>query len=76
MAAGTLLCKLNERRANLLGLNAPSNLSVHVMPAPKQHVESSTTRIERMLAELCEMDKQQTTTNGASQDDDPNSSTH
>lgn len=67
VAAGTILVKTNERRSSLLGLNSPP---VNVVHAPPQHQESSTDRIERVLNELIEMDKQANGSAAPNEDDD------
>jgi hypothetical protein len=56
-AAGALLVKVAERRATLLGMNAPishSSFTVVETAAPKQ---TSTDRIEKVINEFLEMDR-------------------
>jgi hypothetical protein len=48
--SGVLLIKAQERRATLLGLNAPLGHSVHVVQHVPEHRETSTGRIEKALA--------------------------
>jgi hypothetical protein len=74
VASGTLLVKIQSRRSDLLGLNAPNSVNVHITKGPESHRETSTEKIERVLQELCEIDQkvidQQQQTNGAGQADD------
>ncbi len=51
-AAGALLVKCAERRATLLGLNAPIGHAVRVVSHPPPHREEGIDRIERALAAL------------------------
>jgi hypothetical protein len=52
VASGVLLVKVAERRATLLGLNAPQGHAVRVVQHPPEHHETSTDRIERALDAL------------------------
>jgi hypothetical protein len=54
IGAGVLLCKVSERRATLLGLNAPIGHAVQVIQPAPEHQETSTDRIEKALAALRE----------------------
>jgi hypothetical protein len=51
-AAGALLVKVAERKATLLGLNAPIGHAVRVVSHPPEHRQSSTDRIEAALNAL------------------------
>jgi hypothetical protein len=53
-AAGALLVKVAERKATLLGLNAPIGHAVRVVQHPPEHCETSTDKIERALDALLE----------------------
>jgi hypothetical protein len=53
-AAGALLVKVAERKATLLGLNAPIGHAVRVVSHPPAHHETSTDKIERALNALVE----------------------
>jgi hypothetical protein len=64
-AAGTLLVKIAERKAMLLGLNAPVGYAVQVIQPAPEHQETSVDRIEKVLKELKEMDRK----NGYAPDD-------
>jgi hypothetical protein len=57
VAAGVLLVKVAERRATLLGMNAPIGHAVAVVQHPPEHQPTSTDRIEAALKELREMDR-------------------
>jgi hypothetical protein len=50
IAAGTLVAKLSQRRAALLGLDAPVQLDLTVAVEPYR--ETSTARLHRILSEL------------------------
>jgi hypothetical protein len=52
VAAGTLLIKIYERRATLLGLNPPLGHAVHIVQHPPEHRETNMDKIERVLREL------------------------
>ena len=54
VAAGLLMLKIAERRATLLGLNAPIGHAVRVVQHPPEHQPTSTERIEAALAALIE----------------------
>jgi hypothetical protein len=55
VASGVLMVKIAERRATLLGLNAPLGHAVHVVVQhPPAHHETSTDKIERALNALIE----------------------
>jgi hypothetical protein len=58
VAAATLLVKVAERRATLLGLNPPIGHAVRVVQHPPEHHETSTDKIERALNALIEDGKQ------------------
>ena len=53
-AAGALLVKVAERKATLLGLNAPIGHAVRVVQHVPEHRVTSTDRIEKALAALVE----------------------
>jgi hypothetical protein len=57
VAAGVLLVKVAERRATLLGMNAPIGHAVAVVQPPPEHKLTGTDRIEAVLKELREMDR-------------------
>jgi hypothetical protein len=52
VASGLLLVKVAERRATLLGLNAPLGHAVQVVQHEPQNKPSSTDKIEKVLAQL------------------------
>jgi hypothetical protein len=52
VAAGTLLVKIAERRATLLGMNAPIGHALAIVQHPPKHQETSVDRIERVLRDL------------------------
>jgi hypothetical protein len=54
VASGVLLVKVAERRATLLGLNAPIGHAVRVVSHPPQNQPTSTDRIEAALNALVE----------------------
>ena len=54
VASGVLMVKIAERRATLLGLNAPIGHAVRVVQHPPVHQPTSTERIEAALAALVE----------------------
>ncbi len=51
-AAGALLVKVAERKATLLGLNAPIGHAVRVVSHPPEHRQTSTDRIEAAINAL------------------------
>jgi DNA-binding transcriptional MerR regulator len=53
-AAGALLVKVAERKATLLGMNAPIGHAVRVVSHPPDHRVTSTDKIERALNALIE----------------------
>jgi hypothetical protein len=63
VASGVLLVKVAERRATLLGLNAPIGHAVRVVQHPPEHQETTTDRIERALNALVE-DQRRSQSNG------------
>jgi hypothetical protein len=46
VASGALLTKIHERRATLLGLNAPASAAVHVIEHERPPAQTSTDRLE------------------------------
>ncbi len=62
VAAGVLMCKIQERRATLLVLNAPIGHAVRVVSHPPEHRETSTDKVERALNALIE-DQRRSQTN-------------
>jgi len=54
VASGVLMVKIAERRATLLGLNAPLGHAVHVVQHPPVHQPTSTDKIEAALNRLIE----------------------
>jgi hypothetical protein len=69
VASGTLLVKVAERRATLLGMNAPIGHAVAVVQPPPEHKLTGTDRIEAVLKELREMDRADRTGNDQSATD-------
>jgi hypothetical protein len=49
VASGVLLTKIHERRATLLGLNAPAAAAVQVIEHERPAAETSTERIRRAI---------------------------
>jgi hypothetical protein len=63
-AAGALLVKVAERKATLLGLNAPIGHAVRVVQHPPEHRQTSTDKIEAALNALIEDGKRTRSQNG------------
>jgi hypothetical protein len=56
VSCGALLTKIIERRCVMLGLHTPQTAVLHIVDEAKLK-ETSTDRIERVLAELCAQKK-------------------
>src|SRR5262249_6438253 len=71
VAAGTLLVKVAERRATLLGMNAPLGHAVQVIQQEPVHQPTSTDKIEAVFKELRLMKDRAKSDPSATDRDDP-----